>query len=118
MSQVPFGLQDNQNSNVTLAIADSAGNPTGSVIDPGSLAVTSSDPAALSIVLGTDGVSFDAKADGPLDSAVVVGATCTVNGVAFSGSETFDIGASAPTQLVLTPNVPTANVTTATAPLA
>jgi hypothetical protein len=108
MSQVPFGMGDNQNSNVTLAVADAQGNPTGSVIDPGSLTVTSSDPA-ITVAVGADGVSFDAKATGPLNAAVVVTATATVGGVSYSGTETFDVGASAPSQLILTPGAPVAN---------
>jgi hypothetical protein len=109
MSNVPFGLPDNDNSNVTLSVADEAGNPTGSVIDPGSLTVTSSDPASVTVTVNADGVSFDAKADGPLDAAVVVTASVTVGGAPFSGTETFDVAASAPTQLILTPGAPTAN---------
>jgi len=108
MSNV-FGMQDNQNSNVTLSVADAAGNDTGVAIDAGSLTVTSSDPAAITCTVGADGVSFDAKADGPLDAAVVVTASATVAGAPFSGTETFDVGASAPTQLVLTPGAPVAN---------
>ena len=104
-----FGLPDNDNSNVTLAVADEAGNPTGSVIDAGSLAVTSSDPASVTVTINADGVSFDAKADGPLDAAVVVTATVTVDGAPYSGTETFNVGASAPTQLILTPGAPVAN---------
>ena len=109
MSNVPFGLPDNDNSNVTLAVADAAGNPTGDVIDAGSLTVTSSDPAAVTVTVGADGVSFDAKADGPLDAAVVVTASVTVAAAPYSGTETFDVGASAPTQLILTPGAPAAN---------
>ena len=36
-------------------------------------------------------------------AAVVLTVSCTVGGVAFSGTETFDVGASAPTALTLTP---------------
>jgi len=108
MSNVPFGLPDNDNSNVTLAVADEAGNPTGSVIDPGSLTVTSSDPS-ITVTVGADGVSFDAKATGALATAVVVTASATVAGAAYSGTETFNVDASAPTQLILTPGAAVAN---------
>ena len=109
MSTIPFGLQDNQNSNVLVTLTDQAGNAAAGAIDAGSLAATSSDPAAIAITIGADGASFDAKAEGPLDAAVVVTATCTVGGVAFTGTETFDVGASAPTRLVLSPSTPVAN---------
>ena len=109
MSNVPFGLPDNDNSTVTISFTDAAGNVVPNAIDAGSLTVTSSDPAALTVTIAADQNSFDAKADGPLDAAVVVTAACTVAGAAFSGTETFNIGAGAPTALVLTPGAPVGN---------
>jgi hypothetical protein len=110
MSQVPFGIQDNQTSIVELVFEDVDGNPvSGVVIDAGSITVTSSDPAALAATVGADGQSVVATADGALDSDVVVSVTLTVDGAPYSGSETFAVGASAPTQLVLVPGTPTTN---------
>jgi hypothetical protein len=110
MSTIPFGLEDNQNSSVTLGFADAANNPVAGVtIDAGSLTVTSSDPASVTVTVNPDGISFTAKADGPLDAAVVVTASVTVGGAAYSGTETFNVGASSPTQLILTPGAPVAN---------
>jgi hypothetical protein len=108
MSNV-FGIEDNQHSVVTLSFEDAAGNPVPDAIDAGSLTATSSDPASLVATVGADGVSLLCTAEGPLDAAVVVTATCAVNGVSFSGTETFDVGASAPTALKLTPSAPVAN---------
>ena len=109
MSNVPFGLPDNDNSTVTISFTDEAGNVVPNAIDAGSLTVTASDPAAIAITIAADQNSFDASAEGPLDAAVVVTAACTVSGAAFSGTETFDVGASAPTAMVLTPGAPVAN---------
>lgn len=105
-----FGIQDNQNSTVEFVFEDAANNVvTGVVVDPGSITVTSSDPASLAVAVGADGNSIVATADGALDAAVVVSVSLTVNGAAFTGSETFDVGASAPTQLTLAPEAPVAN---------
>lgn len=104
-----FGMQDNQHSAVALSFADKFGNAVPDAIDAGSLTTTSSDPASLTASVGADGVSLLCTADGPLDANVVVTAACTVGGVAFDGSETFEIGASAPTQMELTPSAPVAN---------
>lgn len=106
-ASTPFGLPDNDNSTITLSFEDEAGNPVPDAIDAGSLTATSSDPASVTVTIVGD--TIVATADGPLDDAVVVTATCTVNGASFSGTETFDVGASAPTQLLLTPGAPVAN---------
>lgn len=111
MSDVPFRLPDNDNSTVALSFEDSAGNVVPNAIDAGSLTATSSDPASIAVTPSADQNSVLAEANGPLDTAVVVTVACTVNGVPFSGTETFDVGASAPTQLVLTPSAPVANTT-------
>lgn len=104
-----FGLEDNQNSTVAISFEDEFGNVVPNAIDAGSLTVTSSDPASVSVTIAPDQNSFDCTAEGPLDADVVVSVACTVNGAAFSGSVTFAVGASAPTQLVLTPAAPVAN---------
>jgi len=110
MSNVPFGLADNQNSDVIFVFEDAANNPTTApTIDAGSLTVTSSDPAAITCTPAADQSGFVATADGPLDAAVTVTVDFTVAGVAWTGSEVFDVGASAPTQLILSPQAPTQN---------
>ena len=109
MSDVPFGIADNQHSVVAITFADAAGNPVPDPIDAGSLAATSSDEAALAVSTDETGPSVTCTAEGPLDAAVVVTVSCTCAGVAFTGTQTFDVGASAPTQLVLTPGAPVDN---------
>ena len=104
-----FGLVDNQHVTVTIGFDDAAGQPVAATIDAGSLVVTSSDPASLAVEIGADGASFTCTAEGPLDAAVDVSVACTVNGAAFTGSITFDVGAGAPTSLVLTPGTPADN---------
>jgi hypothetical protein len=103
-------MQDNQHSDVLFVFEDEFNNPTTApAIDPGSLTATSSDPAALTVTPNADNSGVTATADGPLDAAVVVTVAFTVAGVAWTGTETFDVGASAPTQLVLSPEAPVAN---------
>ena len=109
MSNVPFGIGDNQNSTIAVSFADTVGNPVTETVDPGTLAATSSDPASLAVSISADGGSIVATADGALDNAVVVSATCAISGVAYDGSETFNVGASAPTQMILTPSTPVDN---------
>jgi hypothetical protein len=104
-----FGLEDNQNSDIAISFEDSAGNPVTDAIDAGSLSATSSDPASVAVTVDAGGASVLATADGALDAAVVVTVSCTVGGAAFSGTCTFDVGASAPTALTLTPGAPVAN---------
>jgi hypothetical protein len=102
MSNV-FGVEDNQHSTVAISFVDAAGNPVPDAIDAASLTATVSDPASLTAVPSVDQTSVLVTAEGPLDAAVVLTVSCTVGGVAFSGTETFDVGASAPTALTLTP---------------
>jgi hypothetical protein len=109
MSNVPFGLPDNDNSTIEITFEDAAGNVVPNAIDAGSLTATSSDPASVTVTPAPDQNSVLATADGPLDAAVVVTIACTVSGEAFSGTVTFDVGAGAPTQLILTPEAPVAN---------
>lgn len=106
----PFGINDNQNSDVLFVFEDEAGNVTSApTIDPGSITVTSSDPASLEVSVNADNSGVTATADGALDAAVTVEVAFTVGGVAWTGSETFDVGASAPTQLLLSPQTPADN---------
>ena len=109
MSDVPFGIEDNQHSVVAITFADAAGNPVAATIDAGSLSVTSSDPASLAATPDEAASSFTCTAAGALDVDVTVDVTCSVNGTAFNGAITFAVGASAPTSLVLTPATPVDN---------
>lgn len=105
-----FGLEDNQNSDVLFVFEDEFGNPTTSpTIDAGSLTATSSDEAALTATPNADNSGVTVTAEGPLDADVKVDVAFTVDGVAWTGSETFAVGASAPTQLVLSPQTPEGN---------
>lgn len=113
----PFGLEDNQNSDVLFVFEDEFNNPTTApTIDAGSLTATSSDPAALTATPNADNSGVTVTADGPLDADVTVDVAFTVGGVAWTGSETFNVGASAPTQLTLSPQTPTDNVPVAPTP--
>lgn len=110
MSDVPFGIEDNQNSDVLFVFEDEFGNPTTApTIDEGSLTATSSDPAALTATPNADNSGVTVTADGALDAAVTVSVAFTVGGTPWTGSEVFDVGASAPTQLVLAPQAPQTN---------
>ena len=106
----PFGIEDNQHSDVLFVFEDVAGNPTAApAIDAGSVVVTSSNPASVTVTPNADLSGVTATAAGALDAAVVVDVSFTVGGIAWTGSETFDVGASAPTQLTLAPQTPVAN---------
>jgi hypothetical protein len=110
MSQIPFGLQDNQNSDVLFVFEDIDNNPTAApTIDAGSITVTSSDPAAVAVTVNADNSGVTATGAGALDAAVTVSVAFTVAGAAWSGSEVFNVGASAPTQLILSPEAPVNN---------
>ena len=110
MSNVAFGLEDNQNSDVLFEFLDVDNNPTTApTIDAGSLTATSSDPVSVTATPNADNSGVTVTADGPLDAAVTVSVTFTVNGAPWAGSEVFDVGASAPTQLVLSPQTPGTN---------
>jgi len=107
----PFGMPDNDNSDVLFAFTDIAGNPAvAPTIDPGSVIATASDPAAISVIPNADLSGVTCTADGPLDAAVTVDVSFTVAGVTWSGSEVFDVEASAPTTLTLVPQTPVNNV--------
>lgn len=109
-AETPFGLEDNQNSDVLFVFEDEFGNVTASpTIDAGSLTATSSDPASLTATPNADNSGVTVTADGPLDADVTVDVAFTVGGVAWTGSETFAVGAGAPTQLTLSPQTPTDN---------
>jgi hypothetical protein len=110
MSQIPFGIADNQHSDVLFVFEDEFNNPTTApAIDSGSITVTSSDPASIAVSVNPDNSGITATAAGALDAAVTVSVAFTVSGTAWSGSEVFDVGASAPTQLVLSPQTPVNN---------
>jgi hypothetical protein len=110
MSTIPFGLEDNQHSDVLFVFEDIDNNPTTApAIDAGSITVTSSDPASVAVSVNADNSGITATGTGALDAAVTVSVTFTVVGATWSGSEVFDVGASAPTQLVLSPEAPVNN---------
>ena len=110
MSNIPFGIQDNQDSNVLFVFEDIDNNPTAApAIDAGSITVTSSDPAAIAVTVNADNSGVMATGSGALDAAVTVSVTFTVAGAVWSGSEVFNVGASAPTQLTLSPQTPVTN---------
>ena len=113
----PFGITDNQHSDVLFQFTDAAGNPAlAPTIDPGSVIATASDPAALFVIPNADLSGVTVTAEGPLDAAVTVDVSFTVAGVTWSGSETFDVGASAPTALLLVPQAPVDNAPPVVAP--
>lgn len=104
MTTTPFGIEDNQNSDVLFVFEDAAGNvAVAPTIDAGSITATSSDTTALNVTVNSDSSGVTATAEGALDNQVVVQVAFTVAGVPWSGSETFNVGASAPTQLTLSP---------------
>ena len=107
----PFGVGDNQNSDVLFAFTDAAGNPAlAPTIDPGSVIATASDPAALFVIPNADLSGVTVTAEGPVEQNVTVDVSFTVNGVKWSGSETFNVDATAPTTLTLVPETPVDNV--------
>ena len=107
---IPFGLADNQHSDVLFVFEDVDNNPTAApAIDAGSITVTSSDPSAVAVSVNADNSGVTATGSGALDAAVTVDVAFTVAGAAWSGSEVFNVGASAPTQLVLSPQTPATN---------
>jgi len=108
MSDVPFGVQDNQTDDVLFVFKDVDGNPTTApTIDAGSLTATSSDPASLTVAPNADNSGVTVTADGELDADVTIDVAFTVDGVDWTGSCQFAVGASAATQLTLSPQTPT-----------
>src|ERR1035438_2974855 len=107
-AETPFGIGDNQASDVLFAFKDKVGNTAAApTIDAGSITATSSDPASLTVVANADLSGVTANAVGALDNDVTVDVTFTVAGVLWSGSEQFNVGAGAPTTLTLSPQTPT-----------
>ncbi len=107
MSDQPFGIEDNQESDVLFVFEDEFGNVTEAPeIDSGSITATSSDTTAITVTVNSDESGITATADGAVDSAVTVSVAFTVDGTPWAGSEVFNVGASAPTQLVLAPQTP------------
>ena len=105
----PFGLPDNDQSDVLFAFTDAAGNPAlAPTIDPGSVIATASDPTVLAVIPNADLSGVTVSADGPLSQDVTVNVSFTVAGVLWSGSEDFAVDASGPTQLMLSPQTPVA----------
>src|SRR5271168_3664113 len=100
-----FGLEDNQNVTVTVGFQDAAGNPVPDAIDAGSLTATFSDGTELTAVVNADDTIL-VTALGPLTADDTLTVSCTVGGTAFTGTEDFSVGASAPTSLTLTPGTP------------
>jgi hypothetical protein len=108
----PFGLPDNDQSDVLFQFTDVEGNPAlAPTIDPGSVIATASDPTVLFVIPNADLSGVTVSAEGPLDADVTVNVSFTVAGVTWSGSEDFVVGASAPTALVLVPQTPTEETT-------
>ena len=104
-----FGLEDNQNVTVVVGFQDEAGNPVPDAIDAGTLTATFADGTELTAVVSADQTSILVTAVGPLTADDVLTVACTVSGAAFSGTEAFSVGASAPTSLTLTPGTPAEN---------
>jgi hypothetical protein len=104
-----FGLQDNQDVTLEIGFADEAGNPVPDAIDAGTLTASFADGSELTAVPSADQTSVLVTALGPLVSDDVLSVSCTVGGVAFSGTLAFTVGTSAPTQLTLTPETPVTN---------
>jgi Flp pilus assembly protein TadG len=117
MATTPFGVGDNQQSDVLFQFTDIEGNPAlAPTIDPGSVIATASDPAALFVIPNADLSGVTVQAEGPLDADVTVNVSFTVAGVLWSGSETFAVDATGPTTLLLVPQAPTDNPVPTPAP--
>jgi hypothetical protein len=105
-----FLLQDNQN--VTLAIApgpDAVGNPTTAPFDPGSVTAVFPETSNLTAVVSEDQTSILVTSEGPLVVDDVLTITGSVGGVVITDQFPFDVDASAPTAIVVTPGVPQVN---------
>ena len=119
MTTTPFGLPDNDTSDVLFAFTDAAGNPAlAPAIDPGSVIATASDPTVLFVIPNADLSGVTVSAEGPLTKDVTVDVSFTVAGVKWSGSEDFEVDASGPTTLTLVPQTPVAETPPAPAPVA
>ena len=110
-----FGLEDNQNVVVTVGFADAAGNAVPDAIDAGTLSAVFADGTEVTASVNADN-TITVTALGPLTKSDVLSVSCTVGGVAFTGTADFTIGASAPTGLTLSEGTPATNVAPAPAP--
>jgi len=100
-------LADNQSVTVAIAAGDAAGNPTGAVLDAGSVTAGVSN-AAITATVSADQTSVLITATGAVVTGDTVTITGSVNAVALTpGVATVDTTAStASTQILLTPGTP------------
>jgi hypothetical protein len=104
-------LQDNQNVTVAIGFSDKAGNPvTGTTLDAGSVTATFPETSNLTAVVSADQTSVLVTSEGPLVVGDVLTVTGSLNGAPLTaGTLPFDVTASAPASITLTPGTPVAN---------
>jgi hypothetical protein len=112
-----FILQDDQNVTLAISPVDAAGNPAGA-FDAGSVTATFPETSNLTAVVSADQTSVLVTALGPLTTDDVLTIAGDVNGQSVSVAFPFDVDASAPTAINVTPGTPETNAPAAAAPVA
>ena len=105
---MPIQLTDKQEVTVAAAPADADGNPTGTLAAGVTLAITVSDPTAITVTMAADGLSatlVPAQVAGKLGTYQVVAATS--DGL-LSAQDNITVVADVATQLGITFGTPTA----------
>jgi hypothetical protein len=106
-----FLLADNQNVDVAIVLFDKVGNTvTGTALDAGSVVAAFADSTEVTATVSADQTSVNVRAIGPLTTGDTLTVSGSFNGVALTpGTLAFDVGASAPTSISLTPGTPVDN---------
>ena len=106
-----FQITDSQNVDLTLAVADSAGNPvTGDVLDAGTVLPTFADGSEWTVTVSADQTTVNVKANGKLTIDDVLTIPGSLNGVALTpATMAFDVLTGTATTIGVTAGTPAAN---------
>lgn len=106
-----FQITDSQNVDLTLAVADAAGNPvTGDVLDAGSVTATFADGSEWTVTVSADQTTVNVRANGELTVDDVLTVTGSLDGVALTpATMAFDVTTGVATTIGLSAGTPVAN---------
>ena len=106
-----FPITDSQNVDLTLAVADAAGNPvTGDVLDAGSVTAVFADGTEWTVTVSADQTTVNARANGALTVGDVLTVNGSLNGTALTpATMTFDVTTGVATTIGLSTGTPVAN---------
>src|SRR5487761_2464356 len=104
-----FVLKNNENVTVAVGAVDALGTPVTVTFDTGTVTATVTSGAVVATV-SADELSVNVKAVGPLVTGDILTVNGSVNGVALTAATLgFDVTASAPVGITLTPGTPVLN---------